>query len=86
MSVPHDNNRGMATAGAKRRRKGPRGKFGDMLRATRAARGLTQEAAARALGVTRAALARWESGLQRPGPMARRVIEGWCSGRLEDMA
>ncbi len=40
--------------------------FGPRLRARRLARGLTQEGIAQELGVTRATVSRWESGLNAP--------------------
>ena len=53
-------------AGRRREKQGPRGKAGDALRAMRADQGLTQEQAARLLGVSRSWLALVETGRKRP--------------------
>jgi len=62
-----------------RLRRGPRGSFADRLRAARAARGFTQEAAALDLGIGRVTLSRWESGTHIPRGIVLRVVEEWIA-------
>ena len=54
----------------------------ERLRAARAAGGLTQEAAAEALSVSRETVARWETGVRKPLGLARRFLEAWIDGAL----
>lgn len=70
----------MIERGRPRKRRGPRGRFAHALRAARAARELTQEQAARALGVDRATLAKWETGSQRPRGPVLHWVEAWIRG------
>lgn len=72
-------------AGRPRQRRGRRGKLGELLRAARAARGLSQEAAARELGIARTMLAQYETGAQRPVGLALRyLLEVWIPRSLEE--
>lgn len=71
-------------SGRPRKLRGPRGKVGDLLRAARAARGLSQVAAARELGIDRATLGQYETGSARPVGLARRyLLEVWIPRSLK---
>ena len=71
--------------GRVRLRRGPRGSFADRLRAARALRGLSQDAAGPAIGVNRVTLARWETGANKPRGIVKRVVEEWiAASRKED--
>jgi DNA-binding transcriptional regulator YiaG len=65
--------------GRPRKRKGRRGAFAESFRAARHALGLSQEGAARDLGVARVTVARWETGDKEPSGLARRFVEEWIA-------
>lgn len=65
-----------------RTKQGPRGEFADRLRAARTARGLTQEAAAQELAVTRPTLALWETGGGTPVGPALLYVDLWIRAAL----
>lgn len=67
-------------SGRPRSRKGPRGKLAEALREARAARGLSQHAAAEELGVSQSVLAVFESGARRPRGLALRGLLCWIHG------
>jgi transcriptional regulator with XRE-family HTH domain len=54
--------------------------FARRLIRTREERNLSQEEAARQIGVGRVTLARWELGTQEPSGLARRAVEAWLKG------
>ncbi|NUN53594.1 MAG: helix-turn-helix transcriptional regulator [Planctomycetaceae bacterium] len=65
--------------GRPRRKSGPRRGFALRFHRARKARGLTQAAAARELGVALSTLARWEVGFTEPVGLARRYVEDWIA-------
>jgi DNA-binding transcriptional regulator YiaG len=67
-----------------RSRRGPRGKFAERLREARAALGITQAEAARALSVSALSVARWETGSQHPRGPALRFVELWIARALRE--
>ena len=68
--------------GRPRERRGRRPAIGERLRAARAARGISQETAARELGISTAVLAHYESGGRNPSALARRFLEVWAAASL----
>lgn len=71
-------------AGRPRERRGPRPPIAHKLRAARAARGLSQHAAAAELEIPAAVLAQYESGTRQPSGLARKYLEAWAAACLGD--
>ena len=74
----------MDPRGRPRRRPGRRGRFAERLRAARHHLEATQERTAKAIGVSRVTLARWETGSHRPSGLARRYVELWIEAALAE--
>jgi transcriptional regulator with XRE-family HTH domain len=69
-------------AGRPRERRGPRPPIAHKLRAARAARGLSQHAAAAELEIPPAVLAEYESGSRQPSGLAKKYLEAWAAACL----
>ena len=63
-------------------RRGRRPKLAEKIRAARAARGLTQHAAAAELGVSVSVLATIETGARQPHGLALLGLRAWCAESL----